>query len=186
MTLVALTSTTAQAPPPLRGLLTLLIAAVINAVCSGAADLRPITAPGWLDAGAAGPPSPNAPVPGTPCGPANAAAFGLRCSWEAPGGVAGDNGTSTALGSGAGVPPQCCCVQARGKAGNKPLRRLWGVAGLPRCFPHAIIVGAQKGGTTALFAHFLMRPDFEAPASKEVRGEGAVVFSLVAGGVGGG
>jgi hypothetical protein len=37
-----------------------------------------------------------------------------------------------------------------------------------RCFPHAIIVGAQKGGTTALFAHFLMRPDFEAPAAKEV------------------
>ena len=118
----------------------------------------------------------------SPCGPANATHFGLRCDWEAPRPsgptIPAANGTSLASAgdgaatTGTGVPftfntpPQCCCTQLL-TTGNKPLRRLWASGGA-RCFPHAIVVGAQKGGTTALFAHFMMRPDFEAPEGKEV------------------
>jgi hypothetical protein len=40
--------------------------------------------------------------------------------------------------------------------------------GAVRCLPHAIVVGQAKAGTTALYGHFLLRPDFEPPRRKEV------------------
>lgn len=129
----------------------------------------------------------------SPCGPANATHFGLRCAWEAaraPGptitiaasapGYSGGHGGSASGGVPFTfqTPPQCCCTQLMAGSGDKPLRRLWASDGA-RCFPHAIVVGAQKGGTTALFAHFMMRPDFEAPDGKEVRwGVGGSQFVL--------
>ncbi len=58
------------------------------------------------------------------------------CEWEA---VVSDT-----------VPPQCCCYFT-----YEP--------NIHKCLPHAIIVGAQKAGTTALFAHMLLRKDFERP-----------------------
>ena len=54
------------------------------------------------------------------------------------------------------VPPQCCCFFSH-------------EAAIKKCLPHAIIVGAQKAGTTALFGHMLLRPDFERPKRKEVQ-----------------
>jgi hypothetical protein len=54
------------------------------------------------------------------------------------------------------VPPQCCCHFS-----HEPR--------IKKCLPHAIIVGAQKAGTTALFGHMLLRPDFERPKRKEVQ-----------------
>jgi hypothetical protein len=114
------------------------------------------------------------------CGPKPTAQarFGITCAWEeaAPDSL---------------VPPQCCCVQLLEAALAAPWvdPKLQGTSGSDsegdtnstdrgrapvdvdtgtRCFPHAIVVGAQKGGTTATFAHFLMRPDFEAPRAKEV------------------
>ena len=135
------------------------------------------------------------------CGPANAAAQGLVCAWEKPPSQAqyaaierekSDTGTERASGFHFNTPAQCCCqrvdlaaaasgsglqTRAAGSAlatgsekGDSSARATWNGT---RCFPHAIIVGAQKGGTTALFTHFLLRPDFEAPRAKEVsRGPG--------------
>jgi hypothetical protein len=123
-----------------------------------------------------------------PCGPPNAADFGLRCTWE-PQGVKGSTEAEGLAGAAAGaqegLPPQCCCVSVGGTdaVGRDQRTRpppivgpLWNTTTATRCFPHAIIVGAQKGGTTALFAHFLMRPDFEAPAAKEVRRVGLIMM----------
>ena len=53
------------------------------------------------------------------------------------------------------TPPQCCCYFS-----HEPRFK--------KCLPHAIIVGAQKAGTTALFGHMLLRSDFEKPKRKEV------------------
>ncbi len=48
------------------------------------------------------------------------------------------------------------------------------------CLPHAIVVGAQKAGTTALFGYFLLHQNFEAPYRKELQ-----YFNLVKVPVGG-
>lgn len=182
-----------------------------------------------------------------PCGPANAAAQGLACTWETvptPTDYANIGAREGATAFPFNTPPQCCCrwvpgpslpvpvgpviiaaasgtgtgtgrvgdstsesassvsgptgaaasatsnpgSGTTGSSGSLQQHTLAGTgsasgsrpgaimpASVPesrwngtRCLPHAIIVGAQKGGTTALFAHFLMRPDFEAPLAKEV------------------
>jgi hypothetical protein len=132
------------------------------------------------------------------CGPANAAAQGLVCAWEKPPSQAqyaaierekSDTERTTRSGFPFNTPAQCCCQRvdlAAAASGSGLQTRAAGSAlatgsekgdsigsgratwNGTRCFPHAIIVGAQKGGTTALFTHFLMRPDFEAPRAKEV------------------
>ena len=63
----------------------------------------------------------------------------LRCGWE------------HAVGA---VPSQCCCG--------------FEADGLKKCFPHVIVVGAQKAGTTAVLGHLLTRDDFERAATKEI------------------
>lgn len=105
----------------------------------------------------------------SPCGPRSTMDRGLVCAWEAV--ASAGPVTSSSSPTPQAPPPQCCCRAS----GALPTRvgesnPLWNdtTADAVRCFPHAIIVGAQKGGTTALFLHFLMRPDFEAPTSKEV------------------
>ena len=67
----------------------------------------------------------------------------LQCRWEDAAAVAP-------------LPPQCCCFFS-----HEPF--------VKKCLPHAIIVGAQKAGTTALFGHLLLRRDFERPKRKEVQ-----------------
>ena len=105
----------------------------------------------------------------SPCGPRSTMDRGLVCAWEAV--ASAGPVTLSSLPTPLALPPQCCCRAS----GALPTRvgesnPLWNdtTADAVRCFPHAIIVGAQKGGTTALFLHFLMRPDFEAPTAKEV------------------
>ncbi len=63
----------------------------------------------------------------------------MRCDWELA----------------TGAPPQCCCSFSP-------------TSSIKKCLPHAIIVGAQKAGTTALFAHLFLRRDFERPFRKEL------------------
>jgi hypothetical protein len=46
-------------------------------------------------------------------------------------------------------------------------RRPYLPPGFEYCLPHFVIAGAQKAGTTALFGHFLLRPDFAPPLRKE-------------------
>ena len=46
-------------------------------------------------------------------------------------------------------------------------RRPYLPPGSEYCLPHFVIAGAQKAGTTALFGHFLLRPDFAPPLRKE-------------------
>ena len=53
------------------------------------------------------------------------------------------------------LPRQCCCAYV-------------GDEQRPRCLPHAVVVGAQKAGTTALFGQLLLRPDFLPPRLKEL------------------
>ncbi len=52
------------------------------------------------------------------------------------------------------VPALCCCSIVQ-------------LPHIVKCLPHAIIIGAQKAGTTALFGHMLLRDDFEKPKRKE-------------------
>lgn len=73
------------------------------------------------------------------------------CEWEAP-----------ATRRPVTVPQQCCC----------------NVNGTTKCQPHLIVIGAQKAGTTALYSHMLMRPDFEAPPYKEIESLGRNSFNI--------
>ena len=97
-----------------------------------------------------------------PCGPDPdlAASFGVSCEWQSVHGPAAGGTVPTRALAFAGptfsfaTPAQCCC--ATRDSGDQL-----------RCLPHAIIIGAQKAGTTALFGHFLLRPDFVPPDRKE-------------------
>lgn len=108
-------------------------------------------------------------VGSSPCGPRSTMDHGLVCTWEAVAGPVPETSSSSPMPQ---APPRQCCCRASGALPTRvgESNPLWNdtTADAVRCFPHAIIVGAQKGGTTALFLHFLMRPDFEAPTAKEV------------------
>lgn len=60
--------------------------------------------------------------------------------------------TCAELESALSMPPQCCCR----------------VANLTSCLPRVIIAGAQKSGSTALFGHLLLHPNFSASKRKEL------------------
>ncbi len=53
------------------------------------------------------------------------------------------------------LPSQCCCSSEQNSS-------------FIRCLPQAIIAGAQKSGSTALFGYFLMHPQFNVPQRKEL------------------
>lgn len=55
---------------------------------------------------------------------------------------------------------QRCCVLAHADSGNE-------VDGLKRCLPSALIVAAQKSGTTALVAYLSLHPQFTPSKKKE-------------------
>jgi hypothetical protein len=95
------------------------------------------------------------------CGPPadTLSSRGLRCEWTAP--LSRDdlkhlNGGPGLDGFEFNTPQQCCCRL------EGPLNEVANRTGLTRqnlaaadghCFPHTIVVGAQKAGTTALFAY---------------------------------
>jgi hypothetical protein len=105
-------------------------------------------------------------IEGTPCGPFRLGAPAAEGLW-APGWLDGVVGCAWREGH-ADVPAQCCCAVAEDKLQQRRLLKEG-----ERCLPHAIVVGAQKSGSTVLMSYLLSHPSFSAPRAKVgVRGGG--------------